>query len=608
MTLPEVTPTDEQREIIEASAASRTVVLAPAGTGKTEVVADRLEYLVEKENLVPGSELLVLSFSRNAVREVKRRLRSVGPSVAAAQIATFDSYATRLLATWAEVGDWEADGYDGRIRRALELVKVNEDALRDLGRYRHVVVDEVQDLVGDRAELVDAILVALAPDAGFTLLGDPAQGIYDFQLKGSRSRATGRQFLRRVLDRAPEPKVRTLTRDFRTRTKVGERAARCGSLIRTRAIDPNGTGTDDGGIGAALFGLPSLKLERATKVLARAGRDGATAAVLCRTNGQALVVSRALDEADVLHVLQPGAADRPIAAWLAGVFRGYSYPTISRAVLEERLLRLEQHPDLDFVWRGLKRAEGRRSPDISVRLVASRVRAGAVPEELVAALTSQVVVSSVHRAKGLEWDIVFLAGMEESGDDEFDDARLRYVAMTRAREELYILPCVDDRGLRTRDRPDRRWVRTERAGSRAVQIELLADDVERIAPGGARFLDIDAARVQDYLTARVRPGDLVDLRLIRSFVDGEPRAFYRIDHEGTAIGVTSDHFSEVLAGNIGPGRPIEFPRRITHGRVQALETVVGSSAAGARAGLGGGGLWLRPRLAGLADLVWGDGK
>ena len=44
---------------------------------------------------------------------------------------------------------------------------------------RHVLVDEIQDLVGPRAQLVMALL-RLA-DAGFTLFGDPAQAIYGHQ-------------------------------------------------------------------------------------------------------------------------------------------------------------------------------------------------------------------------------------------------------------------------------------------------------------------------------------------------------------------------------------------------------------------------------------------
>jgi DNA helicase-2/ATP-dependent DNA helicase PcrA len=59
----------------------------------------------------------------------------------------------------------------------------------------------------------------------------------------------------------------------------------------------------------------------------------------------------------------------------------------------------------------------------------------------------RVVLSSVHQAKGLEWDVVFLIGMNDGkfpsakslrNDDEEEERRLFYVGVTRAREALYL--------------------------------------------------------------------------------------------------------------------------------------------------------------------------
>ena len=63
-----------QRNIAEADPGQPTLVLAPPGTGKTHTVIGRILYLLEGENAIPPSRLLVLCFTRSAVKEVTDRL------------------------------------------------------------------------------------------------------------------------------------------------------------------------------------------------------------------------------------------------------------------------------------------------------------------------------------------------------------------------------------------------------------------------------------------------------------------------------------------------------------------------------------------------------
>ena len=67
-----------------------------------------------------------------------------------------------------------------------------------------------------------------------------------------------------------------------------------------------------------------------------------------------------------------------------------------------------------------------------------------------------VVLSTVHRAKGLEWSRVFIAGLTDGGfpsaksigdlEREEEERRVFYVAVTRAKDELYLCyPIMDSR-------------------------------------------------------------------------------------------------------------------------------------------------------------------
>src|SRR5699024_10442190 len=67
----------------------------------------------------------------------------------------------------------------------------------------------------------------------------------------------------------------------------------------------------------------------------------------------------------------------------------------------------------------------------------------------------RITMMSVHAAKGLEWPLVFLLGVEadqfphyltRTEDDHDEERRLLYVAMTRARQRLCLLGARSTRG------------------------------------------------------------------------------------------------------------------------------------------------------------------
>ena len=97
-------------------------------------------------------------------------------------VRTFDSFCTYMLA-WVQDNHkellprhflLEEYDYDQRIKKATNIFKQKKDMLAD---YEHIIVDEVQDLVGSRAELVLAMLKGLPETCGFTIFGRFLPGI-----------------------------------------------------------------------------------------------------------------------------------------------------------------------------------------------------------------------------------------------------------------------------------------------------------------------------------------------------------------------------------------------------------------------------------------------
>ena len=401
--------TSEQEAIATAAPENRTLVTAGPGTGKTHTLIARLIHLVDEQRLSPGSAILVLSFSRAAVYEIRRRLGEVQGDASMVRAATFDSFATRLLAAHVPDGPWITAGYEDRILGATRLISENAEVRKEIGDYSHVLVDEIQDLVTPRSEFIQTILGAT--EGGFTLLGDPAQGIYAFPLEDEQTRRLGSKVLYRDLRKrfGVEFVEKTLEGNHRVEGKAAETALWAGPLLNEE--DPDYKLIRDRLL-TDVMDLPTIgTVEAAARALSTTETP---TAVLCRDNGQALMVSRQFREEGAEHRLQRAASDRAVAAWVGRALGSLDRSRVPRSTVHARLIEHcgLSEVDADAGWRTLKRMERRRDADLDVDLVARALRAGNVPDELTVQEPARLVVSTIHHAKGLEFDRVVIAEPE----------------------------------------------------------------------------------------------------------------------------------------------------------------------------------------------------
>lgn len=601
------TPTPDQMDVIEAGVDARRFVVAPAGSGKTEVLRARIAYLIEREGLSAGADVLILSFSRAAVGEMRRRLRAANDAASFARCQTFDSYATRLLAEWApEELTQEAD-FDDRIRRAVDLLaRREEDSL--LGSIRHVLIDEVQDLVGDRAALVLGLLEQA--DCGFTLFGDPAQSIYEFQLEESRSKMTSADFARSVHDAYPELVESRLDKNYRAQSDIAKAALGLGPVIVSESANASEVLSE---VLDVLGRLPEAGL---TVALPRLKSAASRAAILCRYNSQVLEISKVLRASQVPHRIQARAVDRAIAPWLACCLSDYSGLSMPRSVFEERFLSLsgQDLPDVDSAWRCVRRIGGMDKRAVSLERVRNRVALGDVPDELTAVPESPLVVSTIFRAKGLEFDDVYVVNPAEwmqpqeepppAYDDFLVEARLAYVALTRARNRTIITEAPSTAGMKCRGNPGGRWVRRYQPWM-TNDVEMRGGDTDWEVPAGALNDPSLCLAVQEYIRDEVRPGDSVCL--VRRDDDPSDTPDFDLVHDGSTVGASSKMFDRDLRAilRFAHGKPrSELPARIEELAVESVDTVAGFPAIAQRCGFGHAAIWLRVRAVGLGHLVW----
>jgi ATP-dependent DNA helicase RecQ len=173
----ELSPT--QLSIINDNESKYIAVAAGPGSGKTRVLVHKLASLLLMED-VKHEQLLMLTFSRAAVTEFKKRLyKLIGNAAYFVDIKTFHSFCFDLL---GKVGSLEKS--DDILKRTIQKIRVNEVEISYITKTV-LVIDEAQDMNEDEYNLI-CTLMELNEEMRVIAVGDDDQNIYEF--RGSSSK------------------------------------------------------------------------------------------------------------------------------------------------------------------------------------------------------------------------------------------------------------------------------------------------------------------------------------------------------------------------------------------------------------------------------------
>lgn len=160
---------------MELNRTSRGVIVAPAGHGKTHLVAARVKKAESDERL------LVLTHTNVAVRALRK---SIGTEArATVRIETLDALSLRVAAAFPQksgvtIGSGEHDtDWENCIRPGAISVLENS-AIRQAftDSYTGIIVDEFQDCTAQQIALIGL----LSKDIATVVLGDPMQSVFQF--------------------------------------------------------------------------------------------------------------------------------------------------------------------------------------------------------------------------------------------------------------------------------------------------------------------------------------------------------------------------------------------------------------------------------------------
>ena len=360
----------------------------------------------------------------------------------------------------AEVTKLDFDDLLLHTAAAIENDAAVAEEFRD--RYRCFVVDEYQDVTPLQQRVLSAWL---GRRDDLTVVGDANQTIYSF------TGATP-QYLLDFSRRFPDATVVRLERDYRSTPQVVSLANRVIAAARGRVAGSrlHLVGQREPGPEPVFNEYPDEVAEaaavaRSIRKLIDAGTPAAEIAVLYRINAQSEVYEEALTAAEVAFQVRGGEgffSRQEIRQSLLALQRAADrtdpaedLPTVVRGLLEP--LGLTAQPPAGTRarerWEALvalaelvdEEVALRPELDLSGLVAELRVRADARHAPVVQGVT----LASLHAAKGLEWDAVFLVGLADGtlpishalshGPDSEaveEERRLLYVGITRARMHL----------------------------------------------------------------------------------------------------------------------------------------------------------------------------
>lgn len=420
-----------QLKIINDNESKYIVVAAGPGSGKTRILVHKLASLLLMED-VKHEQLLMVTFSRSAATEFKKRLlKLIGNAANFIEIKTFHSYCFDLL---GRVGTLEKSGKI--IHDTIRRIKSGEV---ELGRITKtvLVIDEAQDMDADEFALINA-LMEHNEEMRVIAVGDDDQNIFEF--RGSSSKHLEKLIVEQ------NAVIYELVENYRSKRNLVDFSNQFVKLIPNRLKDTPiiAVQGDNGKIKLVRYKSNNLITPIVNDVLSE-GLSGTTC-ILTKTNEEALQITGLL----IKNGMQ---------AKLIQSNEGFSlYNLIEvRFFLNQLNLAEDTYMISEDVWANAKRnmiqkfinslnleicvniikdfeaanPKNKYKSDLDIFIRESKL------EDFYGENIETIYVSTIHKAKGREFDNVFLM-LDQFNLGRDEAIRQLYVAITRAKRNLTI--------------------------------------------------------------------------------------------------------------------------------------------------------------------------
>lgn len=421
---------DKQMEIISDKESRCIVVAAGPGSGKTRVLVHKLASLLLLED-VKHEQLLMLTFSRAAATEFKQRLMGlIGNAAHFVEIKTFHSYCFDLL---GRIGN--LDDVKDVVSRAAQMINDGEVEPSRIAKTV-LVIDEAQDMSAEEYALVSALMSA-NEEMRVIAVGDDDQNIFEFRGSDSKFMA---QLLKESNGRFIE-----MTENFRSSQHIVEFANDFAGAIKNRmksrpiiSMSP-----ETGSVNITKHSSSCMYQALVDDILKH--RGAGSICVLTQTNEEAVILVALLRKYN-------------LKSKLIQSMEGFRFWNMAEVRYFLKHIEENTHTPLiaDDVWEKAKQQTNKvygNSASLCylkecVKLFEETNKAKYLSdfkeyvfessaEDFCDLQNADVVVSTIHKSKGMEFDDVYMLISEPR---QLTDEVLRryYVGITRAKKRLFI--------------------------------------------------------------------------------------------------------------------------------------------------------------------------
>ncbi|MFM2387546.1 MAG: hypothetical protein RL660_2303 [Bacteroidota bacterium] len=420
-----------QRNIIDDKDSRYIVVAAGPGSGKTRVLVHKLASLLLMED-VKHEQLLMLTFSRAAATEFKKRLiELIGNAANFIDIKTFHSYCFDLL---GKVGT--IDTADRIIKATVAKIRNNEVEVSRITKTV-LVIDEAQDMDHEEFELI-SVLMEKNDEMRVIAVGDDDQNIYEWR------GADSKYLVSFIIDK--KATKYELIKNYRSKSNLVSFANQFVRTIdgRLKEIPIEAQQTDNGKIKIVHYkngnliaplidDILSTDLSGTTCILTHKNEEAFQVAGLLTKYGHQAKLIQSNDSfslynlIEIRYFLDELRLDDDVFIISDDVWESakrqliHRYKASSKFEICYNLIR-------DFESTNTKK---KYKSDFEVFIRESKL------EDFISTSGDTIFVSTIHKAKGREFDNVFLL-LENFDAREAEKKRQLYVAMTRAKQRLTI--------------------------------------------------------------------------------------------------------------------------------------------------------------------------